>query len=192
MTKRNISVTVETDDPPQLNKTRAEYIDGDISEAELEERIERSLERGPTIGNGGESGSSNPSLLTYIRNCASGVWVVLFLKLLLAKSDDSVNASYDVASHRVRAIDSDPDPNDHPAESAGSQQALLGLMPQFGYLMVAYFVGGLLEAVPATSTAAMVLVPLLLLIGVASFLSLQAGSPTVEVTDEGVGTHVAD
>jgi len=188
----DISVTIEDaddDEVPQVDQIRSEYVDGNYSEEELEELLEWALDEGPGIGKHKDRTSVDASIMEQFGVWAAAIINKPFVKLLDLKIDNGT-ISYSVQQHWITAVDEDPDPDDHPAQNAGSMQTFLTFFP----IMVYYLLGALVLS--GNSGAGIAVLVSSLIVGVMFFglavLASLAPKPRVEVTDKGVGTHVAE
>lgn len=168
---------------PQVNTVRSEYVDGDMTEGELERQLDRSLGDGPPLCSQTVTGES----LGKLDRFKSYVQIpgILFMLAILNRMDGA-RGSYDVHKHAVSIRDTDPEPDAHPAESAGKARMVFHTLPPLLYLLpptvLSNYVsaGALLPAVMAVVFYAL------------SLAAIAGPFLTVRFTDEGVGTHVAD
>lgn len=190
MTETNTTIESGDENDEQINRVRESYIEGDVEDAELEDRLERALENGPPVGNGPFSRKSQS--LSMMQKL--GVWFrFAFLGPILKYQDrrkESVEIDYNWRGNWVRGVDHDPDADDHPAESAGGMQSAFKFAPGIYYILIGmacgFFTAGASPMIELTGL--LIMVPLLAM----GQLAVQAPAPTVEVTDKGIGTHVAD
>jgi len=187
----DISITIEADSDcsGQVNDARAAYLDGEISEEELSERVEAAIADGAGISDS-DDWLPEPSL----KRTASGLLhaPVMALTYGIYRLKGGCDATVSLRQNVVAWVDEDPNPDDHPAESAGSTQTLLGFYPTFLYMLSSL---ALLISVPKPLEASMVTPTIAAMVyGSFAFMLLAiatifAEKPTVRCTDRGIGTH---
>lgn len=185
----SVTVSVEDESTPQLNEVRAEYVDGDLDEDELAEHLEDALENGAPIGD--DTRPLEPVTgFDWLTTRLTGPVIDLLLRLAEWRGDN-FNTEYDWRRHIVTVVDTDPDADDHPAESAGALQMSLQYFP----LMLSYAAlavqTGRLSGMTEPSVTSMLVALQVPLFAIICFMILRGPKPTVDMTDRGLGQHIA-
>jgi len=188
--KREIPATVETEERPHNYSTiRKQYIDGEMSDEEFEDRVESALEQGPAIDNSGEIMQSRDwTVRKRLGSLADGLMISPLTYIVDSLADDA-SLKYSFREHKLDIVDTDPDADDHPAETAGSIRSLLSFAPTFIYgLFSLSAAAGQIAVEPEVVTVrfAIALVCIALMV-----LSTQAPVLIVKCRDVGIGTFIS-